>query len=254
MNQQEQAKKPARSDRICHVNTRDRPFYKFEFGNAFILYVECLGGIISSLGVFFISMPFLPSPRDAVAAVLAIALVTAFVLGYALTKLLFFLHRPASIKAGIACMFVSGVHLTGLALLFRWIQIGGIDVQWMGVGPVAVAWVVLVLLYRRYDKIGLFTDGIKIGPRVFLYPDLVAIGHGTGTAIEEKIPVEGKGKPVTMLTPIEYEYTEGSFGIFHVYLILVTADAVYVAQSLNKQSNLAQDTRNAWSRCVLGHE
>jgi hypothetical protein len=244
----------ARSDRICHVNTRDRPFYKFEFGSTFILYMESLGGIMSSLGAFFIAMLLLPTPRDAVAVILAIVLGVSFVLGYFMTKLLFFVQRSVSIKAGFACMSVSGVHFIGLGLLIRWIQVENVDVQWTGIVLVAVAWVILAALYRKYGKIGLFTDGMKIGSRVFPYPEIIAVGHGTGSAIDAKIPAEGKGKPVTMLTPIEFEYTEANFGIFHVYLIFVTKDAVYVAQSINKQSNLAQDTRNAWSRCVLGHE
>ncbi len=254
MSQQEQEKKPAKSDRICHVNTRDRPFYKFEFGNTYILYVESLGGIIASLVAFFIAILALPTPQDAVAVILAIVLAVAFMLGYVLTKLLFFMHRVASAKAGSACMLVSGMHFIGLALVFQWIQIEDIDIQWTGIGLVAVAWTILIILYRKYGKIGLFTDGMRIDLKVFMYPDIVAVGFGTGSDIEAKIPAEGNGKPVKLLTPLEFEYIEENFGIFHVYLIFVTADAVYVAQSINKQSNLAQDTRNAWSRCVFGHE
>ncbi|MBN2154319.1 MAG: hypothetical protein JW839_22885 [Candidatus Lokiarchaeota archaeon] len=248
------AKKPAKSDRICHVDTRDRPFYKFEFGNAFILFIECLGGIIASLAAFCVVMLSLPTPRDAVSFVLAIDLAIAFVLGYALTKMLFYVHRVASLKGGLYCMLVSGMHSFGVALIFTWIPNDVPGGQWLGMGFVIVAWILLAMHYKRHGKIGLFTDGLKIRSRVFRYHDIIEVSYGTGSMIEDKIPASGRGKPVIKLTPMEFEYVEKDFGIFHVYLILVTADAVYVAQSINKQSNLAQDTRNAWSRCVLGHE
>jgi hypothetical protein len=254
MAQQGQPQKPAKSDRICHVNTRDRPFYKFEFGKAYLLYVESLGGIIAALMVFSIEMLVLPTPWDAIAATLGILLVAAFVLGYVVTRLLAFVQRDVSVKCGLYCAAVAGCHFVGTTLLWGWIHVGGIDIRWLGIVAIAVAWAVLAYFYRKYGKIGLFTDGMRIGSKVFMYADIVAVGHGTGSAIEAKIPEEGKGRPVTILTPLEFEYIEENFGIFHVYLIFVTKDAVYVAQSINKQSNLAQDTRNAWSRCVLGHE
>jgi hypothetical protein len=254
MTLQAQPQKPAKSDRICHVNTRDRPFYKFEFGKVYLLYVESLAGIMVALVAFFIVMLALPTPWDAVAATLGILLAVAFVLGYVVTRMLAFVQRDVSITCGLYCAAVSGGHFAGTALVWGWIQVGSADARWLGAVVMAGAWVVLVVLHRKYGKIGLFTDGMRIGSKVFMYPDIVAVGHGTGSDIEAKIPAEGKGKPVKVLTPIEFEYIEANFGIFHVYLIVVTADAVYVAQSINKQSNLAQDARNAWSRCVLGHE
>jgi hypothetical protein len=247
-------KKPAKSDRICHVNTRDRPFYKLEFGGAYIFYIENLMGIISAIGAFLITMLAVPTPRDAVTVALGILLGVAFLLGYAMTRLLAFMRRDTSIKRGLYCAAVSGCHFIGTTLAWGWIQVDSMHAWWLGVPLIAVAWCSLVYYYRKYGKIGLFTDGMRIGSMTFMYPDIIAVGHGTGADIEAKIPPEGKGKPMKILTPIEFEYLEDNFGIFHVYLILVTADAVYVAQSINKQSNLAQDTRNAWSRCVLGHE
>ncbi len=249
-----QEKKPAKSDRICHVNTRDRPFYRFEFGSAFVHYVESLGGIFASLVASCIATLVLPKPKDEVIVILTIVLAIAFVLGYTLTRMLFFVKREVSIKASLHCTVIAGGQFIGIALLCGWIQIDGTDMRWPGFGIIAATWAILATFYRKYGKIGLFTDGMKIGSKVFRYTDIVAVGHGTGSSLDGNIPAEGRGKPIKILTPLEFEYIEKDFGIFHVYLVIVTADAVYIAQSINKQSNMAQDTRNAWSRCVLGHE
>ncbi|MEX2682934.1 MAG: hypothetical protein Q6373_015195 [Candidatus Sigynarchaeota archaeon] len=247
-------KKPAKSDRICHVNTHDRPFYKFEFGNDFILFIQCLGGIITSIAAFGVPMILSPAPQDAVAVVITIQLAIAFVLGYLLTKMLFYVHGDTALKGALYCMFVSGVHSLGITFLLKWIKSENSGEQWLGMGIVIAAWILLAMHYKRYGKIGLFTDGLKIGSRVFPYSDIIDVNYGTGSIIEDKIPPAGKGKPVFKLTPLQFEYIDKNFGIFHVYLIFVTADAVYIAQSINKQSNLAQDTRNAWSRYVFGRE
>ena len=143
---------------------------------------------------------------------------------------------------------------TGVSSCLGYFELAGVQFVLIGIVLIVASLLLLFVFNARYGKIGLFTDGIKIGKRTFYYSDIIKQpSYGTGP-IEKKIPEEDKDKQVTMLTPIEYEYQEKNFGIFHVYLIFVTKDTVYIAQSINKQSNLAQDSRNAWSRCILGQE
>jgi len=242
-----------KSDKICRVNTRDRPFYKFEYGVSFIFFIETLAGIVTGTGAFVFAI-VLPSNQIRFFPFwFAITFAVAYFFGHVLTKVMFFVYPKLSIMCGIACGGIAGMEFTGLLLSFGYFAINGIQFIITGIALVLVSWLILFLLNARYGKIGLYTDGIKIGNKVFFYPDIITSSYGTGP-IEKKIPDKGKNKPVRILTPIEYEYIEKNFGIFHVYLIFVTNDAVYVAQSLNKQSNLAQDTKNAWSRCVIGHE
>ncbi|NMC04603.1 MAG: hypothetical protein GYA24_05290, partial [Candidatus Lokiarchaeota archaeon] len=139
-----EAKKPAKSDKICYVNTRDRPFYKFEFGGAYIFYIESLVGIISSIGAFFITMLALPTPWDAVYITLGILLLVAVLLGYAMTRLLAFMQRGTSIKRGLYCAAVAGCQFIGLTLAWGWIQVVKMHAWWLGAPIIAVAWCSLV--------------------------------------------------------------------------------------------------------------
>lgn len=235
------------------MNTKDRPFYKFEYGKSYIFYIETLAGITIGTSAFALAI-VLPSNQLAFLFTwMVITCVVGYVIGHIITKVMFYVYRKMSIKCGMACMGVVELEFTGLSFCFGFFQLAVSQFIIVGIVMVFAAWFILFLFYVRYGKIGLFTDGVKIGKSVFKYPDIIISSYGTGP-IEKKIPDEGKDKPVLVLTPIEYEFVEKNFGIFHVYLIFVTKDAVYVAQSINKQSNLAQDTKNAWSRYVLGHE
>jgi hypothetical protein len=242
-----------KSDKICRVNSRDRPFYKFEYGTSFILFLETLAGILIGAGAFVIALAVQSHQNYLFPAWLLITCIAAYVIGHFVTKVMFFVYIKMSIACGITCTGVAAASFTGLCFGFGLFNLASIYFTITGSLMIAVLLVIVLFFQIRYGKIGLFTDGVKIGNQVFQYPDIIAISYGTGP-IDKKIPEEGKDKPVRILTPIEYEYVEKNFGIFHVYLIFVTNDAVYVAQSINKQSNLAQDTRNAWSRCVIGHE
>jgi len=215
--------------------------------------VETLAGILIGAGAFAIALVVPFNQFYLFPAWFVITITVSYIIGHIITKVMFFVYRKMSIMCGMACVGVAAPSFTGLCFGFG--SFGFTDFQFTIIGIVMVIamLIMLFMLNSRYGKIGLFTDGLKIGYQCFKYPDIIMSSYGTGP-IDKKIPVEGKDKPVRILTPIEYEYVEKNFGIFHVYLIFVTNDAVYVAQSINKQSNLAQDTKNAWSRCVLGHE
>ncbi|MHA1680966.1 MAG: hypothetical protein ACTSUE_08150 [Promethearchaeota archaeon] len=245
-----------KSDRICYIDTGDKPFYKFQYGREFPRFLASMAGLISGAGAFLMTIPFATSGGAAFLVVLIAGNGGALLFGMLVTSSLFFFYMRRIIETALFSVCLFNLYFIGLFLVTGYGSIGGVpDVGVavvilgiiVGAAMIVLGTLVVSVLFARHGKVGIFTDGVKIGKRSFKYEDVIAISHGTGP-VEKSIPREGMGKELIVLTPIEYEYVGKDFGIYHVYMYLVTADAVYVAQSLNRQSNMAQDALNAWVR------
>ncbi|MHA1791242.1 MAG: hypothetical protein ACTSVI_01275 [Promethearchaeota archaeon] len=241
-----------KSDRICHVDTGDKPFYKFQYGGLFYYFIGVSMGLVSGTG-FFIAFLILRFCGLNLSLVFFCLFESAgsFSCGFFVSKMMFYVHAPRALKNGFfSFLFSTFTFLGALFILFSFKNDPFCYAFFLnGIFLTSCAIIVEIELFKRHGKIGLFTDGVKIGSLTIMYDDIEAIGFGSGS-LERKIKELKTNKPVEILTPIEYEYVEKDFGIFHLYLIITTRDRVYVAQSINRQSNLVQDTRNAWMRYV----
>lgn len=236
-----------KSDRICHVETGDRPFYNFQHGIAFVYYLSTILGLVIGIGGYLALLgitrvQFMPFYLQ-----FFIIIASGTIGGFIVANILFFLYRAGALKAGLFTAFIAACEFTGISAMANFTVFTGIAplLLVLGLPIAAIPWIALVVLYRAYGKIGVFTDGVKIGELVLRYDDIEKAGFGTGP-VEKSIPEADREKPLDILTPIDLDYEGKDFIIHHVYLIVVTAEKVYVAQSLNRQSNLAQDVRNAW--------
>ncbi|MFX0101859.1 MAG: hypothetical protein ACFFCS_20005 [Candidatus Hodarchaeota archaeon] len=236
-----------KSDRICHVGTSDRPFYKFQYGRAFLYYIASILGLISGIAGTFVvfSMNIIQEVNFSLSFL--IILISCIIAGFIVTRLIFFVYRLDALKAGLFTSLVAACKYLGIAALVYSFDslVSRLATMFLGFSLVFFSWLVVVLLHRAHRRIGLFTDGIKLGNLILRYDEMEKVGFGTGP-VEKSIPKEEKDKPVEILTPIEFDFEGKDFIIHHVYLIIVTAKKVLIAQSITRQSNLAQDVRNSW--------
>jgi hypothetical protein len=220
----------------------------------FVFFLETIAGIAAGAIAATITATLSPFPWPTFLLVLLIDCGASFAAGYGVPGLVAYLHRGRTAAIALVVPAIAACTFLGLTSVIAWGTGGD---AWLGIaGAIVVGAIgaICLKLFKSFGRIWLFTDGIRIGSWKFMYSDILAIGLGTGKKIEKNFPPEAAGKPVTLLTPLDFEYIAPDFGIFHVYLVIVTADSVFVVQSLYNQSNMAQDVKNAWSRCVFGHE
>ena len=91
------------------MNTRDRPFYKFEYGTSYIFFVETLIGVLIGTGAAALGF-LLPSNQLALISLwIAITGILAYVIGHFITKVLFFVYRKMAITCGLLCTGIAGM-------------------------------------------------------------------------------------------------------------------------------------------------
>nr|MDO8116004.1 hypothetical protein [Candidatus Sigynarchaeota archaeon] len=100
---------------------------------------------------------------------------------------------------------------------------------------------------KHLNHIHLFTDGLIIENLEIWYKDVVTVAYATGKDVGSHVPQEGAGLEMAILTPLDFEYIERDFGIFHHYVLIVTKSHCYVAQSLSSRSDFPANVRNAWA-------
>ncbi len=117
----------------------------------------------------------------------------------------------------------------------------------VGFGIMAIAWILITVFFARYGRIRLYTDGVIIGKLAIPYSDFVYTEFSTGKPFQDHLPEQGKGKPIEIITPIDYEYIEENFGVFHPYTFITTREKTYVVQSLTHRPEFVANVRNAWA-------
>lgn len=175
-------------------------------------------------------------------AIILLAAAGAGCTGAAATRLLFFSTRGDDETGAAIAAGCGAVAAAGTALLAA----GGWSIV-PGIAAVAVPVACTAFALRRGGSLALYTDGFVIDGRAVMYDDVIAVAWGSGRAVDENVPPEGKGKPVVRLTALDYEHVEKNFGVTHFYAYVVTREAVLVVQPLRHRSESAGNLRNAWA-------
>ncbi|MEX2679983.1 MAG: hypothetical protein Q6373_000140 [Candidatus Sigynarchaeota archaeon] len=227
---------------------RWRPIYRYPYGDDFVYLVCSLLAIGSSIGVYSALHDAIRT-STALFWILEVALLAGgLIAGFAIARYLFFVTPQVRKRSAMAWAVCAGLHFPGLYLG----SIRGsspVDIYQL-VGAAALCAIAYVIAGRAFYKTGwirLYTDGVIIGKLVLRYADFVYTEFACGKPYQDRVPEQGKGKPIVVLTPIDYEYVERDFGVTHYYCFIITRDTTYVAQSLTKRSDFVANVRNAWS-------
>nr|MDO8085414.1 hypothetical protein [Candidatus Sigynarchaeum springense] len=226
---------------------RWRPIYRYPYNDDFVYCVSSIAAIGASTVVYF-------ALYDAVRSLVAwfwileaILVASGLVAGFSVARHLFFVTPQVRRRNAITWAACAGLHFPGLYLgLSRGLP--AIDIYLLaGAALCAIAYTTAGNALYKTGWIRLYTDGVIIGKLVLKYADFVYTEFACGRPYQDHVPEQGKGKPIVVLTPINYEYVEKNFGVTHYYCFIITRDTTYVAQSLTKRSDFVANVRNAWS-------
>ena len=170
-------------------------------------------------------------------------MIIMFIVGFLIAKMFFFIKKNIWIKNGIIGMIMVALSMVPIYLVSIFYEISTIVVIIITYISIIASGIIFL---RKGGKIKLYTDGITIDGMVIPYDEVIFTDYATGE-IEKNIPKAAKGKKFQLLTPIDYEYIEEDFGVFHHYCFIVTKTHAYVLQSLTGRSAFVANVRNAWA-------
>ncbi len=234
--------------KIRYMNTGDRPIYSYTFGNE-IIYILCASlSVAIDFFSWVVSCALVAGNVLLVPLMFVVIVPTSFLVGFGVTKAFFFVKRRIFFVAGFQALALGMLAASGFVSCFscdfstRDVTSSAAGLAMLGLVVVLVSW-----CFTHVNRICLFTDGVIIGKLVIPYKDVVTVAYATGKDVASRVPQEGKGLELIILTPLDFEYIERDFGIFHHYVIIVTKERCYVAQSLSSRSDFPANVRNAWA-------
>ena len=228
-------------------NDRWRPIYRYPYGNDIVYLVSSIAAIGTSIGMYLALYGAIQVSAGLFWILEAVLLAGGLIAGFVVARYLFFVtpqvrRTSATIWAACACFHFFGLYMlsprSGTAANMDLIT---------GIALLAIAYADAGIALKKCGWIRLYTDGVVIGRLVIKYADFVYTEFATGKPYTDHVPEQAKGKPLVLLTPIDYEYIERYFGVSHYYCFIITKDKAYVAQSLTGRSDFAANVRNAWA-------
>ena len=225
-------------------NDRWRPIYRYPYGNAFVYLVCSVAATGTSIAAFFSVSELIGSDLTVLWILEGILGLAGVIGGFFVARYLFFVTAQVRRNGAITWGLVAASGFPGFWLLWKDSSSWGVALgTWLLAVPVAI----LIITLARCKWITLYTDGLILGKTVLKYADFVYTEFATGKPYTDHVPEQAKGKPLILLTPIDYEYVERYFGVSHYYCFIITKDNAYVAQSLTGRSDFAANVRNAWA-------
>ncbi len=223
---------------------RWRPIYRYPYGNALVYLVCSVAATGTCIAAFFSVRGLIGSYIALFWVLEAILGLTGVLGGFFVARYLFFVTARVRRNGAAIWGLVAASGFPGICLL--WAGSGPGEVA-LGTGLLCVPLASLIITLARCKWIALYTDGVVIGKLVLKYADFVYTEFTCGKPYLDHVPEQGKGKPIVVLTSIDYEYEERDFGVMHYYCFIVTKDTTYVAQSLTNRSDFVANVRNGWS-------
>jgi len=218
---------------------RWRPIYRYPFGNAFVYLIGSLVGTGTGAAAGLITVQACQAAISCGVHAAAVPAAIALVIGHVIARYLFFVTQITRLRNAILASIAAFLQATGIVLAPA--------MPFLGIGIMVIAWGIVAVFFAHYGRIRLYTDAVVIGKLVLPYSEFVYTEFSTGKPFQDHVPEQGKGKAIEIITPIDYEYIEENFGVFHPYTFIITREKTYVVQSLTHRPEFVANVRNAWA-------